>query len=314
MAGLAFAVARVRALENKLLDRGQWERLIGAASPEEVWRILGETVYARWMDGRSYHQYEDVFWDELAETADFLRSVVKKDSFVEDYLFKYELHNLKVFFLQKLTGKKGRFLPISLYGEKEETVLEHPRLYNGGLLTRMAAALQKTSFAGAQDLQRTVDNEYYRYMAEKKSEFSPILQRFWSDFIDLTNLRILLRVKVMGEGEEYLRSFLLPGGNVKPGEFLPALTWSAEEIKSWWIWKPTGRVFKELDSIQPLWKVQKEIYKYLSENLEKTHRLAFGEEPLFAYLWDKENEIRRLRILLAAKINRLPEEEWKGRI
>ena len=314
MAGYAFAVARVRALENRLLDRSQWERLVGADSPEEVWRILSETAYARWMEGKKLHQYEDVFWSELAETAKSLRSMLRKDSFTQNYLFRYELHNLKTFFLQKFTGKRGRFIPLSVYGEKEETVLENPTLYNGGFLTRMATELQQSTFDHAQDLQRAVDNQYYQYMTELITDFSPFIQRFWSDYVDLTNFRLLLRVRVMGMGEEYLRTFLLPGGYLNTEDFLPALNWSEEEIRNWWIWKPAGRMLKELDALQPLWKVEKEINKYLTERLRITRQQAFGEEPIFAYFWEKENELRKLRILLAAKVNHLPDEEWKGRI
>ena len=319
MAGYAYAVARVRALENKLIDRSQWDRLTGTNSPEEVWRILGETVYARWMEGKKYHQYEDVFWRELAETAEFIRSVTTQDSFTQHYLFRYELHNLKTFFLQKITGEprqmQGSFIPVSMYGREEaEKIVEEPRFHGEGLLAHMAKILHQTEFHHAQDLQRTVDNLYYAYMAAQKKTFSPFLQKFWSDYIDLANLRILLRVKVMGMNEEYLSSFLLPGGNLRTAEFIPALHWTDEEIRNWWLWRPTGRVFKELNTLEPLWKVEKAANEYLSERLDVAQRMAFGEEPIFNYLWEKEQEIRALRILLAAKVNNLPDEEWKGRI
>ena len=316
MAGYAYAVARVRALENKLIDRSQWDRLTGATSPEEVWRILGETVYGRWMEGKKYHQYEEVFWRELAETAEFIRSVTTRDSFTQHYLLKYELHNLKVFFLPQITGEERRrsFLPVSLYDGEEVKILAEPRFYQGEILAQMARKLQQTEFQDAQDLQRKVDNLYYAYMAERKQTFSPFLQKFWSDYIDLANLRILLRVKVMGMNEAYLALFLLPGGHLRTAEFIPALCWPDEEIRAWWLWRPTGRVCKDLPILQPLWKVEKAANEYLTESLSAARRMAFGEEPIFNYLWEKENELRKLRILLAAKINNLPDEEWKGRI
>lgn len=315
MVGYAYAVARVRALETRLLERGQWERLIGADTPEEVWRILGETVYAQKMENRAYHQYEDVFWEELATTADFLRGVVAEQSFLAKYLFRHELHNIKVSLLSKLTGFQGRMTPVSPYSaEKREAIFEAPQWFKGELLAKMAKEFCEREFLDAQDLQRSVDNEYYRYMAKQKEEFTPFLQKFWSDLVELTNLRLLLRVKQMGEGAEFLSSSLLPGGTVPEKEFLSALNWSEEEIKNWWLWKPTGRALLDIESLRSLWRLEKTANDYLTQSLRVTARQAFGEEPLVAFFWNKENEIRKLRIIMAAKINKLPVEEWRERI
>jgi vacuolar-type H+-ATPase subunit C/Vma6 len=60
--------------------------------------------------------------------------------------------------------------------------------------------------------------------------------------------------------------------------------------------------------------VEKAADQFLTGYLERLRRQAFGEEPLFAYFWDKEQEGRKLRVLMAAKINRMPAEEWRERI
>lgn len=324
MSGYTYAVARVRALANGLLSPGQWERLAAAETPEEAWRVLGETVYGRWMENRSLYQYEEVIWEELRTTADLLRALVEEggpaqESFLLAYLLKYDMHNLKIRLLEKAGGRPGKPAPVSRYGEEKAVkIMADPRWTerSGGQdpLARAVILFGEKEFPDPQELQRVVDQYYYGYMAEKSGKFPPALREFWALLVDLTNLRILLRVKVMEKDRDFLARFLLPGGLVPEKEFLQALTWSTEEIRNWWYWRPAGKLAAGLEDFSVLWRVEKAAGQFLTGYLERFRRRAFGEEPLFAYFWDKEQEGRKLRVLLAAKINRIPAEEWKERI
>lgn len=324
MGGYTYAVARVRALENGLLSPGQWERLAAAGTPEEAWRGLGETVYNRWMENRSLYQYEEVIWDELRTAADLLRALIEEggraqDSFLLAYLLRYDMHNLKIRLLEKAGGRPGNPAPVSRYGrERAEKIMADPRWTErtggGDPLARAVMIFGEKEFPDPQELQRAVDRYYYEYMAEKSGKFSPALREFWALLVDLANLRILLRVKTMGKDRGFLTRFLLPGGLVPEKEFLPALDWPVEEIRNWWFWRPAGKVAAGAEDFSTLWRVERAAGQFLAGYLEHFRSQAFGEEPLFAYFWDKEQEGRRLRVLLAAKINKIPAAEWKERI
>lgn len=334
MSGYTYAVARVRALENGLLPPGRWERLATAKTAEEAWRVLSETVYSRWLENRSFYQYEEVIWDELRDTAQLLRGMVKErgyaqaqKSFFLAYLLKYDMHNLKIRLLEKLGGQPGKPAPVSSYeSDQAGKIMANPQWSSAPVgaghsvrdpLAQATLILEQEEFSDPQELQRAVDRFYYEYMAEKTGgarEFSSTLRNFWALLVDLTNLRILLRVKIMGKDKGFLTRFLLPGGLVPEKEFYPALTWSTEEIRNWWFWRPAGRLAAGLEDFSTLWRVEKAANQLLAEHLERFRRRSFGEEPLFAYFWDKEQEARKLRVLLAAKINRIPAEEWKERI
>jgi len=41
----AYAVARVRVLETRLLEKGQIDRMVEARNAQEALQVLGETVY-----------------------------------------------------------------------------------------------------------------------------------------------------------------------------------------------------------------------------------------------------------------------------
>ncbi|NLY89814.1 MAG: V-type ATPase subunit [Firmicutes bacterium] len=328
MSGYTYAVARVRALENGLLSPGRWERLVAAETPEEAWRVLSETVYSRWLENRSFYQYEEVIWEELHTTAELLRALVEEggsaqESFLLAYLLKYDMHNLKIRLLEKAGGRPGKPAPVSRYkGDQAAKIMADPRwaVRTGGQegggdpLARATIVLEQKEFSDPQELQLAVDRFYYEYMAEKSEKFPLALREFWALLVDLANLRILLRVKIMGKDRDYLARFLLPGGLVPEKEFLPALTWSPEEIRNWWFWRPAGKLAARLEDFSVLWRVEKAADQLLAGYLERIRRRAFGEEPLFAYFWEKEQEGRKLRVLLAAKINRIPAEEWKERI
>jgi len=315
MSGYAYAVARVRALENRLLAPNRWERLTAAESAKEAWRVLSETTYSRWQENRSFYQYEEIFWDELRSTADLLRRMTKEGSFFHSYLLKYDMHNLKVYLLARITGFSGKRTPVSSYeGNKVWEIMKNPQRFKGDPFARAVIVLQEQELSDPQELQRAVDLLYYEYMAGRKKDFSPGLKDFWACLVDLVNLRTLLRVKVMKKEEDFLARFLLPGGYVPEKEFLPVLMWTMEEIKNWWYWRPTGRLAAGLENFYPLWRVEKAADELLAGRFETFRRRSFGEEPLFAYFRAKEQEVRKLRVILAAKINRLPAEEWKERI
>jgi V/A-type H+-transporting ATPase subunit C len=327
MSGYTYAVARVRALENGLLSPGRWERLAATETPDEAWRVLGETVYSRWMENRSPYQYEEVIWDELRTTADLLRALVEEgglaqESFLLAYLLKYDMHNLKILLLEKAGGRPGKPAPVSRYEWAQAAkIMADPKWVEltagqegGDPLARATIIFEQKEFPDPQELQREVDLFYYGYMAERSRKLSPALREFWALLVDLINLRILLRVKIMGKDRAFLARFLLPGGLVPEKEFLPALAWSAEEIRNWWFWRPAGKLAAGLEDFSVLWRVEKAADQLLTGFLERFRRRAFGEEPLFAYFWDKEREGRKLRVLMAAKINKMPAEEWKERI
>ena len=238
MSGYTYAVARVRALENGLLSPGRWERLAAAATPEEAWRVLSETVYSRWMENRSPYQYEEVIWDELRETAGLLRKLVEEEgaaaeSFLLAYLLKYDMHNLKSRFLAKAGGRPGKPAPVSRYGgDQAARIMADPKWVEltggqagGDPLARATLTFEEKEFPDPQELQLAVDLFYYGYMA-KRSGNSPRPARVWALLVDLINLRILLRVKTMGKDRAFLARFLLPGGLV-PERISPALAWSA---------------------------------------------------------------------------------------
>lgn len=315
MSGYAYAVARVRALENGLLSPNRWERLAAVENAQEAWRVLGETPYGRWLENRSFYQYEEVFWDELRATSDLLREMTKAGSFLHSYLLKYDMHNLKVYFLEKTTGVSGRRIPVSAYGgNKAAEVMANPEWHKGDPLAQAVLVLQEQEFSDPQELQRVVDRWYYEYMAGRKKDFSPGLKDFWACQVDLINLRTLLRVKVMKKNRDFLARFLLPGGYVPEKEFLTVFNLPMEEIKNWWYWRPAGRLAAGLENFYPLWRVEKAAEELLAARFETFRRRSFGEEPIFAYFRAKEQEVRKLRVIFAAKINRLPAEEWKERI
>ena len=53
---------------------------------------------------------------------------------------------------------------------------------------------------------------------------------------------------------------------------------------------------------------------YLISYVKKAGLISFGPEPLVAYLWAKENEIKLIRIVMVGKINGLPADDIKERL
>ena len=88
---------RIRTYESQLFDRSRYERMLSAASAEEIYSMLQETVYGDFInEDDRVHDFEDVLMAELKRVYDTMYQLTPEKAIVDFFALKYDYQNLKV--------------------------------------------------------------------------------------------------------------------------------------------------------------------------------------------------------------------------
>jgi len=316
-----YSVARTRVLETRLLDRAVLERMVEAESAEEVFRILNETAYSETLGlARDPSQFEEVLSAELRKTYEYVRGFSPDPAVLDVLSLRYDLHNLKVLLKEKYTGKEaaagafagGGSLDIKkarsavLSGELRSLPEDYARIASAA-----AAAVEETGDPQMIDL--VVDGETFRLGLEiARSSGFDLLVEIWTVFIDVTNIKTLIRVNKLGKDRAFLKRCLIPGGSLKSERLLtlhgepPSVVAEALRFTRYWRFAEGG--------LGEGFRFERMADNFVMGLLRTSKRKAFGPEPVIAYVLAKETEIRNLRIILTGKINGLPNEAIRERL
>lgn len=330
----AFAVGRVRVLETRLLDSGKFERMLEARDAEEVLRVLGETEYAQAFAAiKNQNDYEAVLDYERHRVYDLVRSMLSPEPKIADlYFLRYDLHNLKVLLKAEMTATTPE-------GLVDEGVFGPQRLQamisgagagssdGAGIVDYLATWIEQGRQAmlsgDPQEVDLALDGAFYRYAAATaRKEKWDVLERYWIGLIDLTNALSTARCQRMATGVVFLRTALLEGGNIPTHEFLKLYDQNAESaarfaenLVRFLELRGYKNLFAGKEALTSPAAFENAANSYLRQLIAEAGQAAVvGPEPIFAYLLAKENEIRKIRIIIVGKLNGIPREILRERL
>ncbi|MDI6871220.1 MAG: V-type ATPase subunit [Bacillota bacterium] len=121
----AHAVARIRVLEQRLLDRGRLERLLEAADAGEVLHLLAETEYgAAAAAVKGGQDYEHALAAELQRVYALVKSFSPEPRLLEAWAARHTFHNLKAVLKAALRGEAAEEGTLSPLGAMDRGRLE----------------------------------------------------------------------------------------------------------------------------------------------------------------------------------------------
>jgi V/A-type H+-transporting ATPase subunit C len=309
-----FAIGRVRALEPGLMDKPRYERFIRARSGEEFVAALAETAYARFLDGNSAGVTE-AFDRAAQETGDFLSAYALDDWLVQLFRTPATFRKLKTAFKNALSEAKDG----ADQSEFEATEWS----------TRVNQVLAETTEAFVRERNpAAVDVAFDRLMQEIMLQIaghSEFLSGYFGLHADTENLRTLVRLKANERDDKNsageMEAAFLAGGTLALAGLLTALPqpWPAVvELlakappygvgsESFHDYLEQGRIaVTEKHSFTRMERLGRELeLRYLRQ----TRYATFGHEPLVTFFLLRENELRNLRLLYAAKLAGRKDEE-----
>ncbi|HZJ82397.1 MAG TPA: V-type ATP synthase subunit C [Clostridia bacterium] len=320
------AVVRTRVLETRLLSRAIIDRMVDAKDIEEVIKILGETEYAKSIEGLTRaEEYENILSSELKRVYELMYEITKEDVVVDLLALKYDYHNLKVLVKEQALQKdlEDIYIPIGTMDfQKMKTD------YLSGNLRSMDSRFIKALDAVTMDFESTkdpqrieliLDKYYFKHLYELARETEiPLFIDYVRDLIDLTNIRTLIRLKKQGKDIKFLEEVLLSDGKIDIGNIVLALNDSVEVIINKFENYDIGtRVRKGLESYQQTGRLsvfEIQMDDYIMNLNKQSKYVTFGPEPVFSYIIAKETEIKVLRIIMVSKLNKLSPDAIRERL
>lgn len=322
----AYGVARVRALEGKLLGRDKLERMLEAASGDEALRVLAETDYAQAAaELKTAYDYEQLLKGELRRTYEFIRTITPKVELTNLFLIKYDIHNLKVLLKNRYLESEDDALLVEMgtlpidhlkraLREKDYRELPQP----------VEEALEKLDelFSLEPDPQQidlVLDRAMFDWIfATLKKNPNDFLQRYFEAQVDLINMRSFLRVKKLERDERFLEEVLLPNGKIPTVLFLESLENSLEDLMGRLAHTEyRGMVEEGVQSYMKtgrLTRFETLMDDYLIQYVRERRWRFFSIEPIIGYLIAKESEIQAIRIVMVGLMNGINRDTIRERL
>ena len=323
----AYAVARIRVLETRLLSREQVERLIEADSPDEVLRRLGDSRYASYIAEAGESLDFEAMLDREALALRRLMGEITPDPVLTDAFFlRYDYHNIKVYVKRQgarvevddLISLAGTMSPAKL----KESVANHD--YSGldpAMRHGLQAVDEQTSMAV--DPQRTdtiLDQALYVQILGSlgKGPAHDFVRDLFVGEVDRINLRTLLRAKRDEMDLKVLTDSLLPGGTIAHSFWGKAMDMPLELLAE----EPTVRRLgtgvaegvRFYEKTGRMTEYERRMDMAQMEKARSARHNPFGIEPVIGYLLAVENELKMIRLIMVAKTNHIPEGKLRERL
>ena len=312
-----YAVARIRVLEKNLLSKQALNQMADDREAEGALRTLSDYGYDTSL-AQSPRDFENVLNVELQKTYDTIRDLAPAERFIDVFLYKNDYHNLKVLIKQEVSGIDGeRYLVDG--GSISVDTLKNALLERNftSLPLIMGTAIDKAfdAFAKTQSGQMidiTLDKAAFGQMQETAKEINnDFVSKYVAKVCDLTNLKSFLRIRSMGKDFTAFHAVFVQGGDISETMFLavfgtdnPAASFQATAY---------GEICEE-GMEKGFTYFEKLCDDHIMSFVQSAKFQALTLEPLIAYLYAKESEIKTVRIILTSKINGIDPHIIKERV
>ena len=303
-------------LENSLLTEKTYTQLIESRSAAEVFKILSEAGYGgeSSIDAKNY---EKALSSRLAKAYADVKELVPKENFIDVFLLKNDYQNLKVLVKSDISGVDGEKYMVGGTAIPVGEIKEAFETKNYGRLTETMADAITAAYDGyaktqnGQIIDTVMDNAAFRDML-KVAEKSGI--RFVTDYVhalcDLTNLKSFARLKNMNKSVTEFENVYVSGGSISLDVFKRAF--NAEGTSGGF--KETAYSALASKMEEGFTVFEKACDDYLMAFMRDAKYKSLTVEPLLAYIYAVETEVKTVRIIVNGKLNGIDTEVIKERL
>lgn len=319
-------IPRLRVLETRLLDKAKIDRMIDGDSANEALKVLQESEYAGVMTGvKRPEDYEMVLARELKRVYELMYDASPVKSLVDIMGIKYDYHNIKVIlkgmFLQK--DFSHMLIPVGMI---DLQTLKHSIENNnlGDLNETMKEGIIKAKevFEETKDPQVIdiiLDNTMFKEMREIAKQIDDkFVDKYVKVTIDSTNIKTLLRVKKQKKDKDFLEEVIIEGGEIDKDTLISMLHDAPENISNKLAFTDYGEMIKlgieDFTKSGSVNELERLVDNYIMNMMKEAKYIPFGVEPLLAYIYAKETEIKIVRIIMVGKLNNISGEVIRERL
>ncbi len=311
-----YAVARIRMLENSLITEKTYTQLIEARTAEDVFKILSETGYGEENDINAKN-YEKALSNRLSRAYNNVSELVPKENFIDVFLIKNDYQNLKVLVKSDISGIDGEqyivggtIIPFKDMKEAFDTK-------NYAFLTGNMAKAIAESYDGYAKTQngQIIDNVMDRAAFDdmlntaKKSGIK-FVEEYVRMLCDITNIKSYARVKSMKKSISDFESVFVYGGTISLDVFKKAF--NSEGVSSEFKDTAYAELCSKLDGGFTVF--EKSCDDYIMGFMRTAKYKSLTVEPLLAYIYAVETEVKTVRIIVNGKLNNINTDIIKERL
>lgn len=319
-------IPRIRVYETKLLDKSKLDRMIDSNSAEEALKVLQETEYGSLMSNvKRAEDYELILSEELKRLFNVMYDISPVKSLVDLMSTKYDYQNIKVILKGMFLKEDLSYLLIHV-GSVEVSKLKYSteNIHLSNLLPIMREAIEEamSSFENTNDPQMVdiiLDNYMFKALIHIKNEIKDtFIDKYVVALIDSTNLKTLLRVKKQNKGRGFFASVIIEGGSIDKDRLLGMQNDAASNIATKLSFSNYAEFIKigieDYTKTNSVSLLEKLVDNFIMDMMKNAKIIPFGVEPLLAYIYAKETEIKIIRIIMALKLNNISSEIVRERL
>jgi len=336
-----YAVARVRALEPKLLDPGDVERMLGANTARESYKILNDLSYATHIgDIEDIANFQEVITAGLADSKEVLDRICPDSRILDLLFFRYDVHNIKTI-LKGIRSEKNRedievhLLPLGRVPLEDMLRFFFEKDHGHLPLTPEYVDLIKTGIARAEKLYednendpRLLDLALDQMLIQLQNQIAkeinhPFVSNFVKSTIDLTNIKTFMRVKWLKQ-ESYFtennraQTLFGEGGKLPCYKFTDFLEADPNQLTQIFHGTDYSQIVQKgqeaFERFKSFVYLEKYADEYLMERAKSSRYQAFGPAALVAYFFAKQNNAHIIRMIMVGKLNGLSDEMLRERL
>lgn len=323
---LLYAVTRAKVLEGRLIGQERLQRLADAPTAADALKVLADYGYGDAdpnADPADYEKYIDI---ELEQAAAFMHEVTTDERMTDLLLLRGDYQNAKAWLKMKATGasEPRALTPVCRYGARAlEGIVSGAPLETAGLPAHLTGAIARTQAEQEKNrdprgIDVSLDKAYLAYMLGSAQESGDEgLREYCAGLIDLYNVAVLVRARLMEAEADVLKAALAPGGVFSP----EALTEAAQLPDEGLIARFSNSIYGGLGAAidmaitrRQIWRIEKYRDNWLMQEIKRGRNELFTILPLLGYMAAKEAEARAVRLVMAAKVNGIDAEAMRERL
>ncbi|NLO99483.1 MAG: V-type ATP synthase subunit C [Clostridiaceae bacterium] len=326
--GYAYATARIRVRESKLLPLSRLERLFDITDSVDAIKLLAEAGYSG-QDPDSGKEgtgdVEKLLTSELKKAYDFIEEIIPDPLVINLFRKRYDYLNakfiLKAEFL-KIDAKEtlsdmGTIEPARLLKLMTERKFEDVSEIFSQAILAAEEAFNKTG--DPQLIDFILDNASYAEMlADAEKSEDPVLIKLINMLIDTANIRIFIRAKLLKKSEDFIRKAWIKNGSFKEENFEEIINEGLDKffsvLKAVGYDKLAAQLNVAADKEDGISEIEKILDDFITLYLKDSKYVVMGVSPVIGYLFFKETEIKNARLIITGVKNKIPRETIKERL
>ncbi len=312
--------ARLHAMENRLLTHERMERMIDAKDNSDAAKVLSECGYGE-LTQVNLAQLEGLLAKSRGELFYDMANAVPDERVIALFQLQYDYSNAKVMVKAASNGRDplpllvegGRYAPLALWEGL-------PRDEYGDVSAQFKSAIvtAKSRLADTGDPQLVdflLDEAQYREMtALAQGTESQFLMGYVRLMADSANLRTAVRCLRMGKGGDFLKSALVPGGNVSDSTIVSARSADLPSIFSGPLQEGARLGDALVQNGGSMTAFEKSCDDAVIGYLSTAKRVPFGVETVVGYLYARQAELTAIRTIMAGRLAGLDGDTIRTRL